>query len=94
VQTLQSDIAVVQAAPAAAPEPGGADASGPTGAAVPAAPTLTLGDLSPFRAITQDTRDPLERRDQPGATNRLTDLKTAWGAGSARAARPGRLDDA
>jgi hypothetical protein len=37
-----------------------------------------LGDLSPFRAITQDTLDKLNAGDQRGATARIRDLETAW----------------
>ena len=57
----------------------------PTAAAVPAAPgavvagpNATLGDLSSFRTITQDTLGLLQRGDQAGATSRVNDLETAW----------------
>jgi hypothetical protein len=66
------------AGPAAAPT-----AAAPAGAtAVPGAPApgpnATLGDLSGFRTITQDTLGLLQRGDQAGATSRVTDLETAW----------------
>ena len=40
--------------------------------------TSPLGDLSPFRTITQDTLDKLDAGDQKGATTRIRDLETAW----------------
>jgi hypothetical protein len=40
--------------------------------------TSPLGDLSPFRTITQDTLDKLNSGDQKGATTRIRDLETAW----------------
>ena len=62
--------APVDTAPtAAAPGAPGAPASGPN---------ATLGDLSSFRTITQDTLGLLQRGDQAGATSRVDDLETAW----------------
>jgi uncharacterized membrane-anchored protein len=46
--------------------------------------TSPLGDLSPFRTITQDTLDKLNGGDQRGATNRIRDLETAWDNAEAR----------
>ena len=40
--------------------------------------TSTLGDLSAFRVITQDTLDKLNSGDQTGATTRIADLEYAW----------------
>src|SRR4051794_7626742 len=59
---------------AAAPKPGG-------GQAAPASP---LGDLSPFRVITQDTLDRLNAGDQSGATARVDDLEVEWDNAEAR----------
>src|SRR6195952_5216038 len=60
-------------------------AAAPTAAAAPVAPgaavagpNATLGDLSSFRTITQDTLGLLQRADQAGATSRVDDLETAW----------------
>ena len=63
-------------------------ATAPTAAAAPGAPAVpgapaagpnaTLGDLSSFRTITQDTLGLLQRGDQAGATSRVDDLETAW----------------
>ncbi len=41
-------------------------------------PAELLGDLSTFRAITQNTLDLLERGDQSGATARIGDLEYEW----------------
>ncbi len=57
------------AAPAGAPAVPGAPATGPN---------ATLGDLSSFRTITQDTLGLLQRGDQAGATSRVDDLESAW----------------
>ena len=46
--------------------------------------TSPLGDLSPFRTITQDTLDKLNAGDQPGATTRIRDLETEWDNAEAR----------
>ena len=40
--------------------------------------TSPLGDLSNFKAITQDTLDKLNTSDQIGATTRISDLEYAW----------------
>ena len=57
-------------------------AAAPGTPAVPGAPApgpnATLGDLSSFRTITQDTLGLLQRGDQAGATSRVDDLETAW----------------
>jgi Repeat of Unknown Function (DUF347) len=67
--------ALTQDTPAAAP------------AAQPAAPgsrVSPLGDLSPFRRITQDTLNLLNSGDQSGATARISDLETEWDNAQAR----------
>jgi uncharacterized membrane-anchored protein len=56
--------------------PDAAGASATTTSAV--APSLPLGDLSTFRAITQDTLDKLTAGDQQGATTRVDDLEYEW----------------
>ena len=58
------------------------------------APTGPLGDLSPFRVITQDTLRLLNAGDQAGATARVDDLEVMWGQrrGQAAATRWCRLD--
>ena len=38
----------------------------------------SLGDLSAFRVIAQDTLNKLNAGDQKDATTRITDLETAW----------------
>lgn len=74
VSALQADAAASVAAPVAGqPSAGGGRA--------PASP---LGDLSSFRAITQDTLDMLDRGDQAGATTRIADLETEWDKAQAR----------
>jgi hypothetical protein len=80
-QVLQNDTAAATDPPAAA-APGVPAA--PAGAGQPAAPASRLGDLSPFRVITQDTLTMLNRGDQSGATTRITDLETAWDDAQAR----------
>jgi uncharacterized membrane-anchored protein len=68
--------ALAQAPALAAPT---AAAPGAPGAPAPApGPNATLGDLSSFRTITQDTLGLLQRGDQAGATSRVDDLETAW----------------
>src|SRR5689334_3900238 len=76
-RTLQREAAVEQAvAPvggtAADGVPGRKTPTGSRSAGQPT-PTSKLGDLAPFRTITQDTRDLLSRGDQSGATARITD---------------------
>jgi uncharacterized membrane-anchored protein len=44
----------------------------------PLAASSSLGDLSPFAAISQDTLDLLSTGRQSAATARVTDLETAW----------------
>ena len=49
----------------------------------PTSPTVgtfvsPLGDLSPFRVITQDTLNRLTAEDQAGATARISDLEYEW----------------
>ncbi|WP_018334354.1 hypothetical protein [Actinomycetospora chiangmaiensis] len=70
VNALGADTAPTSAGAAA---PGGAP-----GTAAAGGPNASLGDLSSFRTITADTRGLLQRGDQAGATNRVTDLETAW----------------
>jgi uncharacterized membrane-anchored protein len=82
-QVLQSDTPAAADPPAAA-APGAPAPAAPAGAGRPAAPSTRLGDLSPFRVITQDTLNMLNRGDQSGATTRITDLETAWDDGQAR----------
>jgi hypothetical protein len=43
-----------------------------------------LGDLSEFRAITQDTLAKPDAHDQSGATTSVDDLETAWDKAQAR----------
>ncbi|HEY1972727.1 MAG TPA: hypothetical protein VGH89_32595 [Pseudonocardia sp.] len=50
----------------------------------PGATRSTLGDLSAFRQITQDTLNLLNAGNQSGATARITDLETAWDNAEAR----------
>jgi len=47
-------------------------------------PTSSFGDLAPFRIITQDTLDLLNKGDQSGATNRIGDLEYEWDNAEAR----------
>ncbi|WP_433038380.1 COG4705 family protein [Actinomycetospora sp. CA-053990] len=66
---------------ASAPAASGAVAQGsaaPAAGAPATGPNASLGDLSEFRTITQDTLDRLNAGDQSGATTRVTDLETAW----------------
>jgi uncharacterized membrane-anchored protein len=65
----------------AAEAPAGRGGQQPKAAAVP---TSRLGNLSPFRTITQDTLTLLQNGDQSGATTRVTDLETAWDDAQAR----------
>jgi len=37
-----------------------------------------LGDLAPFKTITDDTLVLVKKGDMPGAAKRITDLETAW----------------
>ena len=55
---------------------GGQEAQAAGGAQ--AAPASTLGDLSTFRGITQDTLNLLDGGDQAGATARVDDLEIEW----------------
>jgi hypothetical protein len=71
--------ALAQDAGSAEPPAAAAPAGAPAVPGVPAAgPNATLGDLSSFRTITQDTLGLLQRGDQAGATARVDDLETAW----------------
>ncbi|HZC90192.1 MAG TPA: hypothetical protein VE400_05900 [Mycobacterium sp.] len=49
-----------------------------------AAPVSPLGDLSPFRKITQDTLGLLNAGNQSGATTRVDDLEAEWDNAEAR----------
>jgi hypothetical protein len=73
-----TDLLGALGTPAAAPT-----AAAPA-AAAPAAHRSPLGDLTPFRTITGDTLTKLNAGDQSGATNRITDLETAWDDAQAR----------
>jgi uncharacterized membrane-anchored protein len=55
-----------------------------TGTSTTASQTSSLGDLSQFRTITQDTLDKLNAGDQSGATTRIGDLEYAWDQAQAR----------
>jgi hypothetical protein len=46
--------------------------------------TSTLGDLSTFKTITQDTLDKLNAGDQSGATTRIGDLEYEWDKAASR----------
>ena len=85
-QALQAEVAAEQTAPAVAPpaDPAAGTPTGAVNAARPTVPVSKLGDLAPFRVITQDTRNLLDRGDQSGATARITDLETAWDDAQAR----------
>ena len=76
---LQNDAA--SSVSAAAPATAGGPAALAGGSAAPISP---LGDLSPFRTITQDTLDKLDAGDQAGATSRVDDLETSWDNAQAR----------
>ena len=69
---------------ASAPEVSVPAAGGGGGAATPAAKTSTLGDLTTFRVITQDTLTLLNAGNQSGATTRIGDLEVEWDNGQAR----------
>jgi len=62
----------------------------PVASAAPAAagaaprPVSPLGDLTPFRAITQDTLATLRSGNQAAATDRVRDLESAWDDAQAR----------
>jgi len=73
--------ALQDASPASAAAPDSSTASPGDAQAAPASP---LGDLSPFRSVTQDTLNKLNASDQSGATTRITDLETAWDDAQAR----------
>lgn len=67
---LQADTSS-DTAPAVPVPQNGPAASNPT-------PRSPLGDLSPFRVITQDTLRLLDSGDQTGATARIDDLELGW----------------
>jgi uncharacterized membrane-anchored protein len=71
--------ALSPSAPAAAPTE-----AAPTEAAPPPAQQSALGDLGPFRVITQDTLRLLNAGNQHAATTRITDLETSWDNSEAR----------
>lgn len=75
-----SSLQEISPAPVVVTDPATAGAPG-TAAAAPASP---LGDLSVFRAITQDTLDLLNRGDQSGATTRVDALEASWDHGEAQ----------
>jgi uncharacterized membrane-anchored protein len=62
----------------------GTPASRPASGPAQPGPASPLGDLSPFRVISQNTLDLLNGGDQAGATLRVTDLETAWDKAEAR----------
>jgi uncharacterized membrane-anchored protein len=58
--------------------------TGNTGPVAKTAHVTTLGDMSGFRKITQDTLRLLNAGNQSGASARITDLETAWDNSEAR----------
>ena len=73
-----------QAAPDAGDAAPGATRPAEPGSPPPAARRSPLGDLSPFRTITQDTLSLLNSGDQSGATARVDDLESSWDNAEAR----------
>ena len=81
-----SSLAAEASGPAVAAQaaPGSQAAAAPKGGGGQAAPPSPVGDLSPFRVITQDTLDRLNAGDQSGATARVDDLEVEWDNAEAR----------
>ena len=59
-------------------------AQAPAGTARAVRSTSTLGDMSVFKKITQDTLDTLQTGDQSGATARIGDLEYEWDQAQSR----------